>query len=113
MKRLICIAAGLAGASLILSAQNPDIAGIITKDAGRPYIAIPDFKGSGDAQNFMGAFNQTLWDDVSGAGTYRMAAKTMYPLNVPQQPSDFAQTPLPGDSFRGRNLSDWSGPPVS
>jgi len=113
MKSLIWIAAGVAGASLILSAQNPDIAGIITKDAGRPFIAIPDLKGSGDAQSFMGAFNQTLWDDVSGAGTYRMAPKTMYPLNVPQQPSDFAQTPTTAESYRGRNLSDWSGPPVN
>jgi TolB protein len=114
--------AGLAAAAA-LSAQQPDIIGKIT-GGERPVIAIPDFRGSGDAQNHMGVFNRTLWDDVDNSGVFRMAAKSMYPLQVPQQPQDFKQpaapaaparrgAPPPQPMRQGPWLTDWSGPPVN
>jgi TolB protein len=128
MKKLVWLAVAAAGFLLILHAQ--DISTMIDKSGGRkvPMIALPDFKGSGEAQAFMSAFNQTLLDDVSGSGVVKVAPKTLYPLTVPQQPSDFTQppppvtenprgrkaaTPPPPTSGGGRWLSDWAGPPVS
>jgi TolB protein len=125
MKKLVWLVAVAAGLLLILHAQ--DIRSNIDKSRGKiPMIAIPDFKGSGEAQAFMGTFNQTLWDDVSGSGVVKLVPKTMYPLNVPQQPADFTQPPPVSDNPRarrneppppqnggGRWLSDWAGPPVS
>src|ERR1039457_6401958 len=99
MKKLVWLAVTAAGFLLILNAQNakkPDIATDVDRIKGKvPTIAIPDFKGSGDAQAFMSAFNQTLWADVAGSGVVNVVPKTMYPLTVPQQPSDFVQPPPP------------------
>ncbi len=124
MKRLFWVAAILAATLFILAAQVDFRATI--SEAQRPFIAIPDLRGSGEAQNFMGAFNQTLWGDVSGSGVFRMVPKTSYPLFVPQQPSDITQAPPPAQLPRGRRgeivsaptggghwMTDWSGPPVS
>src|ERR1039457_4666436 len=109
MKKLVWLAVTVAGFLLILNAQNAkkpvDIATEVDKPGGRkvPKIAIPDFKGSGEAQAFMGTFNQTLWADVSGSGVVDLVPKTMYPLTVPQQPSDFVQPPPPpAENPRGR-----------
>src|SRR6202030_222490 len=69
----------------------------------------------------------TLWAYISGSGVVDLVPNTMYPLTVPQQPSDFTQPPPPQPdnprarrpvvppptSGGGRWLSDWSGPPVS
>src|ERR1700751_1074721 len=86
---VIIISALLAAASvgaLLLTAQ--DIAGrIVTTE--KPAIAVIDFRGSGDAQRVMDPFNQTLWDELSGAGVLKMVSKSLYPLNAPQQPADF------------------------
>jgi TolB protein len=126
MKKLVWLAVAAAGLLLILHAQ--DIRSDIDKSRGKmPMIAIPDFKGSGEAQAFMAAFNQTLWSDVSGSGVVKLVDKTMYPLNPPQQPSDLVQpppvletprgrkaaTPPPPTSGGGRWMADWSGPPAN
>jgi TolB protein len=109
---------------LVVMAQDVTIK---LQQGERPAMAIPDFRGTGDAQNFMGAFNQTLWADVDGAGLFKMVPKTMYPTGVPQQPSDFRQPPPVPERppARGRQqitqpqtggglwMSDWSGPPPS
>jgi TolB protein len=90
----------------------------------RAAIALPDFRGSGDAQKFMATFNQTLYGDLEDSGSFRMVAKTMYPLEVPQRPQDFvppaaAAAPqrkggaTPQTTRRGPWLTDWSAPPVS
>ncbi len=76
----------------------------------KPRIAVPDFRGSGDAQRFMDGFNQTLWDELYGSGALTMVAKSVYPLNIPQQPKDFR--PPSGSVSNGPWLTDWSGPPV-
>ncbi len=123
MKKFAWLAGGLAAALVLLSAQQ--IKETILQGAERPYIAIPDLKGAGEAQNGMAAFNETLWNDISGSGIFRMAPKTSYPLFVPQQPSDFVQPPPVTETPRGRRnelvaapngggrwMSDWSSPPT-
>jgi TolB protein len=109
-------------------AQNVDYRGRILGEASVT-IAIPDLRGAGAAAGLTGAFNPTLWGDIQGSGLFKMAPKTMYPLNPPQQPPDF-RTPPPEPEpavRRGRRpaappaprtggglwLADWSGPPVN
>ncbi len=123
MKKFGFLAGGIAAALLVLSAQQ--IKETIRQGQEVPYIAVPDLKGSGEAQSVMGAFNETLWSDISSSGLFRMAPKTSYPLFVPQQPSDFVQPPAvsqaprarPGEIVStptggGRWMTDWSGPPT-
>ncbi len=124
MKRFVCLAIATAGALAVLTAQV-DFRGKIT-NGEKPTIAIPVFQGSGNAQNFMGAFNQTLRADVDSAGLFKITPTTMMPQFTPQQPSDFVTPPpvsenprpkrgdlAPATSGGGRWLQDWSGPPVN
>ncbi|HEY2013427.1 MAG TPA: hypothetical protein VGH38_07995 [Bryobacteraceae bacterium] len=126
MNRLVWIAAAFAAFLLVLGAQQPTVDLGTIRGGQRVTIAIPDLKGSGDAQPFMGAFNQTLQSDVSSSGMVKVAPRTSYPLFIPQQPSDIVQAPSAIDTPRGRKgemtvatngggrwLSDWSGPPTS
>ncbi len=128
MKKLICFALASAGALLVLTAQDARI--VVDRTQGRvPVIAIPDFRGSGDAQRFMVAFNETLNGDVNGSGLVKIVPKTSLPLFVPQQPSDFQQPgpPAAAAPVRGRTpqaaqqitqaanggghwMQDWSSP---
>ena len=120
MKRVAWFAAAFAGLLLALTAQQSDVIIPITKGE-RPAIAVPDLRGGGAAQPLMNAFNETLYNDLDGSGIFKMVPKTMYPLQVPQQPSDFHEQPppqptRPGQAPRtggGAWLSDWSSPPVS
>ena len=119
----LLVLALVAASALILTGQEPEIGGTILKGAARPAIAVPDFRGSGDAQRLMNAFNTTLWDELEGSGVVKMVGKTFYPLNVPQQPSDFKPPtvstparrgqPPPAPTNNGPWLTDWSGPPVN
>src|SRR5438132_3150163 len=127
MNRRIWLIGIPAAALLVLAAQDkpPDISGVVGTTGGIPVSAVPDFRGAGEAQSFMNAFNQTLWSDLSGAGVLKMAPKTMYPLNPPQQQSDLTTAPPPPSRVPrkgqppppanggGRWMTDWSGPPVS
>jgi TolB protein len=103
-------------AVLALFAQQSDM--VIKLVGGeRAAIAVPDFRGTGEAQRFMGTFNETLWNDLQGAGLFKMAPKSMYPLQAPQQPRDF-KAPLASVGGRppvkqGPWLTDWSQAPVS
>jgi len=123
MKRLVWFLMALACALMALSAQV-----VITLQEGQfPAMAIPDFRGDGQAQPLMGAFNSTLWDDIQGSGFFRMVPKTLYPKAFPQQPSDWRQPPPVEVQPRGSRRQqppappngggfygiDWSGPPVS
>src|SRR5580704_16015017 len=110
MKRLLSLAFVLTVLWCALSAQ--DFSGTISKGQ-QPHIAIPDLRGSGDAQKFMATFNQTLWNDVNGSGVVKMVPKTSYPLTIPQQPSDFDSNSTPGQNLGGRAMSDWAAPPAS
>ena len=72
-------------------------------------IAVPDFRGSGDAAQHMSAFNETLFSDLEESGLFKMVAKGFLPPETPQRPEDFRQ----GTNKRGLWLSDWSSPPTA
>ncbi len=97
-------------AAVVFVTAAQEIRGTISGGDKLPRIAVPDFRGSGDAQRFMDSFNQTLWDELSGSGVLTMVAKSVYPLNVPQRPQDFR--PPSGAVSNGPWLTDWSNPPV-
>jgi TolB protein len=107
MKRTIVLASIVFGIAAFAVAQQ--INTTINGRGEKPSIAVPDFRGSGDAQNFMGVFNTTLFGDLSNSGQLKMIPKTLYPTQVPQQPSDF-KPPVNGQS-QGLWLTDWAGPP--
>ena len=99
------------GAGALVQAQEMHLN--VDKLAGKSSIAIPDFRGSGEAQNFMSTFNATLFSEVQNSGIFTMVAKTFMPLQVPQQPSDLKRPPMPGANGNGYFMSDWSGPPAN
>lgn len=124
-KVLPFVVCGVAATLMLALAQQSDVVIKVSKGE-RPAIAVPDLRGSGDAQNFMGAFNQTLWGDLEGSGMFKMVSKSLYPLQVPQRPEDFKpplppQTPFrprpgappPQPVYQGPWLTQWSGPPAS
>jgi TolB protein len=91
-------AIGLLLAAATLWAQ-PDIRLTLTGSATIA-IAVPDFRGAGNAQPLMAAFNETLWDDLDNSGLVKLMPKTSYPKSIPQQPQEL------------RTL-EWANPPVS
>ncbi|MBI3210335.1 MAG: hypothetical protein HYZ37_15730, partial [Candidatus Solibacter usitatus] len=95
--------------ALFLRAQKQSdiVTGIMGGE--KPVIAIPVFRGSGEAQKQMDTFNRTLNDEISGAGIFSVVALSMMPLRNPQVPQDIRE------SMRGTGyaLSDWSATPVS
>jgi TolB protein len=109
MKRKTCLLltslAALSVATLIF-AQDINI--FITKNAGKPSLAVVDFRGSG-SQPYMAAFNSTLFSDLQGSGLFDMRAKSLYPLDNPQRPEDLRPT----DNNQGLALADWAGAPVN
>jgi TolB protein len=125
MKKAVWLSLAGLGTLLVLAAQQSDIIIKLTKGE-RPGLAVPDFRGAGAAQPLMTTFNETLWGELDSSGLFRMVPKTMYPLQAPQQPTDFREPPPPA-AQRGRKrgqpaqppsggglwLSDWSSPPVS
>ncbi len=127
MNRFLCGAVVASAALFVLGAQQSTIdIGSVVKPGALPAMAIPDFRGDAQAQGFMGAFNQTLWSDVSTAGVLKMVSKSLYPSFIPQQPADFTVPPPPQPAPRNRRraaieqnptggghwMVDWSGPPV-
>jgi TolB protein len=112
MAKLPWIAAAAAAAILLTAQQRPDFRGVETRNQGLPILAVPDFRGSGDAQPLSAAFNQTLWSDLEGSGLVKLAPKTMYPTVVPQQPSDLLEPRPDVQKAGGRLMSDWSNPPA-
>jgi len=98
------LVAGLVLAGAFALSGQVDIPGVISKQAERPVIAVADMRGSGAAQQYMATFNKTLWDELDNTGQLRLAPKTSYPLELPQQPNDF-KPPTP--------FADWTRPPVS
>lgn len=103
-----------------LGAQQRDVIGTISKGEAA-VIAVPDFRGTGDAQKYMQAFNDTLWDDLATSGVLKMAGKSVYPLITPQQPADFkppteiaATKKEPARTMsNGPWFTDWRNSPVN
>ena len=105
--RHINLLLGTAGLVILFAfvlAGQVDVTGVISKKAEKPSIAVADMRGTGAAQQYMDTFNKTLWDELENSGYFRMVPKTSYPLNLPQQPSDFKPPAL---------FSEWARPPVS
>src|SRR4029077_9428051 len=94
MKRQLMVSSLLLGATAgaILLAQSRGIVDV-TKEGQKAVIAVPDLRGAGEAQQFMDAFNRTLWNELQNSGQVKMVPKTFYPLQIPQQPSDFKTAP--------------------
>ena len=122
IKLLLASMGALAAGAIFLQGYQDRFEGKIQKDAGKPRIAVIDFRGAGDAQKLMAIFNTTLWDELSNSGVLEMVGKSFYPLEIPQQPQDFkpptTAAPLRrGDPPRtvknGPWLADWSGPPTN
>jgi TolB protein len=92
-----------------LFAQQQAINTWITSQVGKPALAVPNFRATNGAQPLMDAFNSTLFNDLQNSGLFDMQAKSLYPLNNPQTPTDLR----PEDNHLGYALSDWAGSPVS
>ncbi len=108
MKRTLILLLGVAALSLCAFLWAQERATIKVPGQGqKPTIAVPDFRGSGSAQPLMDAFNRTLWSELQDSGQLKMIPKTLYPLQIPQQPADFKAAPLTPA------MAQWSGPPVN
>lgn len=111
MKRISVLVICAGAVALVCTLALGQIKGVISGHGEKPVLAVPDFRGAGDAQTWMSTFNQVLWSELDHSGQFKMAPKTSYPLQVPQQPADF-HAPANGQS-RGPWLTDWGGPPVN
>jgi TolB protein len=115
-KKLAAILTCAVSAALVLFAQQSDIIIKLTQ-GDKTRLAVTDLRGAGEAQQFMGVFNQTLWNDLEGSGLFDLVPKSLHPLQVPQQPDDF-KPPLPPRRRGGQPvpqgpwLTDWSQPPA-
>jgi TolB protein len=93
------------------------IQGQIEKNPGKPHVAVTDFRASGAAAAYMSAFNDTVRSDLEGSPLINFVPKTMYPLQVPQQPSDLIAGVAPPSrgavTITANRLTDWGLEPVS
>ena len=123
MNKKIAVSLAVAFVAAVVAAQQSDVLIKITQGE-RTAIAVPDFRAAGEAQKFMDAFNQTLYNDLDSSGLFRMVPKSMYPLETPQRPQDFRPPLMPAPTTRkgapppqpvrqGPWLTDWSQPPAS
>ncbi len=115
MRFLISSLVILAGVSWLAGQQQIQVQ--IEKNPGKPHIAVPDFRGSGAAASLIGAFNDTVRADLDASPLINFVPKTLYPLQIPQQPSDLiagvaAPSPTPVRP-QGNRLTDWSLAPIT
>jgi len=115
MRLLLAFSLLLFSSEYISAGQQ--ITGQIVKNPGKPLIAVTDFRGSGAASGYIGAFNDTVRADLEGSPLINFVPKTLYPLQVPQQPNDLQAGTAPPSNRpttpQGNRLTDWSLPPVS
>jgi len=97
------ILAALFIGAVLLPGQRTEITGTISSGE-KPTIAVADMHGTGAAEQYMDVFNKTLWDELAYSGQIKLAPKTSYPLQLPQQANDFKPPVM---------FSDWTRPPVS
>jgi TolB protein len=115
MKLLALTIFYIAAAGWVSAQQQPPIRGQITQTGQKPSIGIPDFRGTGSAAQLTGVFNDTVHQDIEASGALTFVPKSMYPIDIPQQPSDLiAGPPTPaGQAGQGKRLADWGTPPIS
>jgi TolB protein len=99
---VFCLLTVVLVCAFLLSAQDVTTLNIVKGE--RTVIAVADMRGTGAAQQYVDVFNKTLWDELDNSGFFRMVPKTSYPLNLPQQPTDFKPPVL---------FSEWARPPVN
>lgn len=101
----------------VLPARQQQIAGTIESHPGKPRVAVPDFRGSGAAAALMATFNTTVANDLNASPLINLVPKTLYPLQLPQQPADLIPGVAPSTARtvtpQGKRLTDWSLPPMS
>ncbi len=117
LRRIIPVAALIVGSVSCLAAKQ-QIQGRIEKNPGKPFVAVTDFRASGAATALIGTFNSTVASDLQSSPLINLVPKTLYPVQVPQQPSDLvAGVANPGAAGtvtpQGNRLTDWSLPPIS
>jgi len=97
------------------AAQPPQIK--IQGPAEAPNVAVTDFRATGAGQQFIATFNGTVQADLQSSPLVKLVPKTVYPLQVPQTPTDFLTTPAPNNGQpinpNGLRLTDWGLPPVA
>ena len=101
--------------ALLFAQQTPDLQIEVRGEQGPPTIAVPDLRGTVDAEA-QDTFNTTLWNDLEASGALDMISKSFYPRTAPQRPEDmqFDVERLPenpGD--QGLFVHGWSQPPVA
>lgn len=105
----------LAGLGCLFDGQQ--VVGTIEKNPGKPHVAVTDFRASGGAAPLIATFNKTVSDDLQGSPLINVVPKTLYPLQVPQQPSDLISGVAPQGrgpvTPQGNRVTDWSLPPIS
>lgn len=109
MKKKIVIGILLTAASATWALLAQTITTTITGSGKKAVLAVPDFRGAGEAQALMATFNATLYKDLETCGQFDLRAKTMYPAGYPQQPLDLR----PEDAGKGFALQDWAGAPTN
>ena len=80
MRLLLAFSLLLFSSEYISAGQQ--ITGQIVKNPGKPLIAVTDFRGSGAASGYIGAFNDTVRADLEGAPLINFVPKTLYPLQI-------------------------------
>ena len=104
----------VAGLQWLLGQQ---IQGQIEKNPGKPHVAVTEFRAAGATTAYISAFNDTVRSDLEGSPLINFVPRTMYPLIVPQQPSDLIPGVAPPSrgsiTMNAKRLTDWSLPPVS
>lgn len=117
MRLTLLLSTLLAVSGFVWFSSGQQISGTIENKAGKPIVAVPDFRGGGAAAGLIAAFNQTVGADLQASPLVNLAPKTQYPLQIPQQPSDLvagvSQPTTRAYTPDGRRLTDWSLPPVS
>ncbi len=100
-----------------LASARQQITGQIVKNPGKPLVAVTDFRASGNAAGPVAAFNKTVQSDLESSPLINFVPKTLYPLQVPQQPSDLQPGVAPPSARavnpQGNRLTDWSLPPIA
>ena len=98
-------------------AAKQQVSGVINKNPGKPFVAVPDFRASGNAAPLIAAFNNTVAGDLQSSPLLNFVPKTLYPLQIPQQPTDLIPGVAPPSARavnpQGARLTDWSWPPAS
>ncbi len=108
MKRTIVLSSIAFAISALVFAQ---IKGVIQGNGEKPAIAVPDFRGAGDAQRLMDPFNGTLFRRTPNLRPAEGDSQNC--LSVAGSPA--AHRPSSAAQWRSQGpwLTDWSGPPVN